>query len=111
MATNVTLPDELARRLEDIARRENRPLAEVIASLLEQYPTPITEEIGEIDDPIIGIFDDDVTDMSTTVRETMAKHGLPDQRGILDIPPLHVDPRHPALTILSREDMYSDDGR
>jgi hypothetical protein len=77
MATNVTLPDELARRLEEIARREQRPLAEVIALLLEQYPT----------------------------EDTM------NQRGILDIPPLQVDPRHPALTILSREDMYGDDGR
>lgn len=33
------------------------------------------------------------------------------QAGILDIPPLHLDPRHPALTILSREEMYGDDGR
>ncbi len=74
MATNVTLPDELVRRLEEIAQRENRPLAEVIASMMEQYT-------------------------------------LTDQHGILEIPPLHVDPRHPALTILSREDMYGDDGR
>lgn len=34
-----------------------------------------------------------------------------DQWGILTIPSLQVDPRHPALTILSREQMYSDDGR
>ncbi len=83
MATNVTLPDELARRLEDIARRENRPLAEVIASMVERYPAPVVEDIQDIDDPIIGIFDDDVTDMSTTVRETMddywrKKYGRPD---------------------------------
>lgn len=32
------------------------------------------------------------------------------QMGILDIPALHVDPRHPALTLLSREEMYGDDG-
>jgi hypothetical protein len=74
MATNVTLPDELARRLEAIARREKRPLADVIASMMEQY-------------------------------------GPIDQHGILEIPPLHIDPRYPALTILSREDMYGDDGR
>jgi hypothetical protein len=74
MATNVTLPDELARRLEEIARREKRPLAEVIASMVEQYTWT-------------------------------------DQHGILEIPSLHLDPRHPALTVLSREDMYGDDGR
>ena len=33
------------------------------------------------------------------------------QSAILDIPPLHVDPRHSALTMLSREDMYGDSGR
>jgi hypothetical protein len=71
MATNVTLPDELARRLEEIARRENRPLAEVIASMVEQYAVPPAEEMDDFVDPIIGIFDDDVTDLSTTVRETM----------------------------------------
>jgi len=29
----------------------------------------------------------------------------------LDIPPLHLPPGHPALTIISREEMYGDDGR
>ena len=29
----------------------------------------------------------------------------------LDIPPLHLPPGHPALTISSREEMYGDDGR
>jgi hypothetical protein len=71
MATNVTLPDELAQRLAEIARREKRPLAEVIASMVERYPVPPAEDIENFVDPIIGIFDDDVTDMSTTVRETM----------------------------------------
>ena len=33
------------------------------------------------------------------------------QLGILDIPSLYVDPGHPALHILSREEMYGDDGR
>jgi hypothetical protein len=71
MAINVTLPDDIARRLEEIARLENRSLAEVVSSLLDQYPVPTDDDVQAIDDPIIGIFDDDVTDMSTTVRETM----------------------------------------
>ncbi len=71
MATDVTLPDELARRLEAIAQQEHRSVAEVLIALLEKYPAPVMEDTGEVDDPIIGIFDDDVTDMSTTVRKTM----------------------------------------
>jgi len=71
MATNVTPPDELARRLEDIAQQEHRSVAEVLAALLKKYPAPVMENTGKVDDPIVGIFDDDVTDMSTTVRETM----------------------------------------
>ncbi len=33
------------------------------------------------------------------------------QAAILDIPSLHLDPRHPALAMPSREEMYGDDGR
>jgi hypothetical protein len=33
------------------------------------------------------------------------------QFSILDIPPLDIDPRHPGLTVLSREEMYGNDGR
>lgn len=52
-----------------------------------------------------------------TVREVLAETKdtqplpRPPQMAILDIPPLHLDPRHPALTIVSRQDMYDDDGR
>lgn len=34
-----------------------------------------------------------------------------DQRAIFDIPSLVVDPNHPALRFLSREELYDDDGR
>ncbi len=33
------------------------------------------------------------------------------QYSILDIPPLELDPGHPALQMLSREDMYGGEGR
>jgi len=33
-----------------------------------------------------------------------------DQRAIFDIPSLVVDPNHPALRFLSREELYDDDG-
>lgn len=73
---NIALPDELAKRLEEIARREKRPVADLIASWIEQEETDTTIE-DAADDPItsiIGIYDDDITDLSTTVRETLQKY-------------------------------------
>ncbi len=52
-----------------------------------------------------------------TVREVLEetkgteRAPRPPQMAIFDIPPLRLDPRHPALTMLSRQDMYDDDGR
>lgn len=69
---NIVLPDHLAQQLEEIARRENRALVEVIENMLQHY-TPIspTDEKAPDWDSIVGIYDDDVTDMSTSVRETL----------------------------------------
>jgi metal-responsive CopG/Arc/MetJ family transcriptional regulator len=71
---NIVLPEELAERLEDIARRENRPVAEVVAAMIERYEAD--EEAPEPHplDAVYGVFDDDVTDMSTAVRETIRKY-------------------------------------
>lgn len=35
--TDFTIPDQLAEKLEDIARRENRPLDKVVEEALQQY--------------------------------------------------------------------------
>ena len=46
------------------------------------------------------------------VHEALAVHKnvtVSDQWGILEIPPLHVEPGHPALSIMSREEMYGDE--
>lgn len=73
---NIVIPDELAEQLEIVARRENRPVAKVIETMLEQYETHIQSEAEEPHplDAFIGIYDDDITDMSTTVRETIQEH-------------------------------------
>ncbi len=73
---NIALPDELAKRLEEIAQREKLPVADLIASWIEQEETDTAIEDAD-DDPItsiIGIYDDDITDLSTTVRETLQKY-------------------------------------
>jgi hypothetical protein len=70
----VELPEHLAKRLQAIAERENRSVNEVVTSLVEEYVAPTTISEDESVDPfdaIDGILDYDVTDMSTTVKETM----------------------------------------
>ncbi|MBA3873576.1 MAG: hypothetical protein H0X30_30965 [Anaerolineae bacterium] len=72
--TSLIIEDELAAQLTEIAADENRPLADVLRSLLELYSalpknsgllTPsmtANEALAAMD----GMFDDDVTDLSTT---------------------------------------------
>ena len=82
---SIVLPDALAQQLEEIAQRENRPLTDVVASMIEQYePKSVSQEESDAAfDAIFGIYDDDVTDMSTSVRETLKdyfekKYGRPE---------------------------------
>jgi len=67
--TQIIIQDELAERLQAIARRENRPVEAVLESLLGHYQdeTALVDPLAAMD----GMFDDDITDLSTTVRETM----------------------------------------
>jgi hypothetical protein len=73
---NIAIPDKLAEQLETVARRENRPVAEVIETMLEQYEPKIPPDAGERHplDAFIGLYDDDITDMSTSVRKTIREH-------------------------------------
>ena len=67
--------EELAERLRAIAQRENRPIENVLSDLLDMYADRSSGEKDDtLADPLnalIGMFDDDITDMSSTVRETM----------------------------------------
>ena len=71
---NLPLPDELVEQIETIAQREQRLVAEVVADMLRQYDvdsqTEANDELHPLD-AFIGIFDDDITDMSTSVRKTI----------------------------------------
>ncbi len=65
----MTIPEPLTQRIEEIAKREGRSVANVLQSMLELYEQQESEH-----DPIedfIGAFHDDVTDMSTTVKQTL----------------------------------------
>ena len=66
---NMTLPDTLTQRLQTIAESEGRTPEAFLQALLDAYEQ---RTIGESAvDEFIGAFDDDVTDLSTTVRETL----------------------------------------
>jgi hypothetical protein len=69
MATLV-LPEQLVHKLQDIARKENRPIEDVVSSMVETYTLAGEDPI----DAIVGVFDDDITDLSATVRETIHEH-------------------------------------
>jgi hypothetical protein len=72
----LVLPEHLVHKLEDIARRENCPIEEVVASMVEKYEPQLPSQKASDDalDAIAGVFDDDITDLSTTVRETLQKY-------------------------------------
>lgn len=75
---NLMIDEELAARLETIATREDRPVQQVLHTLVEQYETTIVpeytaEERAAALERFIGSIPDDITDLSMTVRETMAE--------------------------------------
>ena len=67
--TTLVIPDSLAERLRHVAQQENRPLEDVLASLLDIYARQ-ADAFAAMD----GMFDDDVTDLSTSVRDTMTDY-------------------------------------
>lgn len=63
----IQIHDELlAKRLQELAARENRPLDAVLQTLLDQYLSR-----GAALEEMNGMFNDDISDLSTSVRETL----------------------------------------
>lgn len=74
--TTLTLEDEtLVETLEELAKAENRPLTDLLWQMFKVYTSestsPTPQEREEALRAMAGMFDDDVTDLSETVRETM----------------------------------------
>lgn len=70
--------------------------------------TPITELTVE---ELMMLIQEAVKNAINAQKSPSVDDKPRDQSGILDIPPLSIDPRHPALHILSREEMYENDDR
>ena len=60
--------EQLIQRLQRLAARENRPIEDLLQALLDQYTSRL-DALEAMD----GMFDDDITDLSTSVRETMSR--------------------------------------
>jgi hypothetical protein len=77
----INIPENLAKVIEKAAQRENRWLDELAVSVLEEhFPVDASAASEESNDGVsaldalMGLFDDNVTDMSTTVKETMREY-------------------------------------
>jgi len=66
---DLIIRDDVAEDLRRIAEQENRSIEDVLRSMINSYK-PTSSRRDAIED-FIGVFDDDVTDLSSTVRETM----------------------------------------
>jgi hypothetical protein len=80
--TTLIIEDEIAAKLTEIAADENRPVTAVLESLLELYSSLPKHSQTTIDSmtadealaAMEGMIDDDITDLSTTVRKTMTAY-------------------------------------
>jgi len=72
----MTLSDPLVKRVAELAEREGRTPEEMLQTLIDAYEHSHAVVQQHERDPIedfIGAFDDDVTDLSVTVRETLRR--------------------------------------
>ena len=74
---HISVSEKLAQAIEEVAKRENRPLDDIAGEVLEDHflskLDDESQEPAEDVNPlaaITGILDYDITDMSTTVKES-----------------------------------------
>ena len=63
--TELTIPDDLAERLQAIAKQENRPVSAVLKSLVEQYQT--IDPLAAMD----GMFDDELEEAVIGLKKSL----------------------------------------
>ena len=68
--SDLDIQTDLMDRLRAIAERENRPLDDLVADLLALYDARQMSAVDTLD-AMDGMFEDDITDLSATVRDTM----------------------------------------
>ena len=70
---NISLPDDVAQALTELAQTQQRPIGDVVAEMLNLYKGEDSQQVvsDSAFESVIGVFDDDITDLSTTTRETL----------------------------------------
>lgn len=81
---DLIIDDDLLQRLREIAQKEDRPVEDVLRTMVEKYtPQPSSSEAIQAmiesyqaraaeTDPLeafLGMFDDDITDLSSMTKE------------------------------------------
>ncbi len=74
--STISVSNEVANELEALARLEKRSVSDLIIDMLNQYREKSIqqEDADQAFLAMAGAFDDDLTDLSTSVRETMDRH-------------------------------------
>lgn len=77
--TQITIEGDLADKLTLIAEARNQSVTELLQALLQGFETIewTEEEQRQKDeelDRFVGMLDDDITDLSMTVRETLKRY-------------------------------------
>ena len=65
---DLIIDDDLVQRLREIAEKENRPVGDVLRSMVEKY----TPQLSSADEALLamdGMFDDDITDLSSMTKD------------------------------------------
>ncbi|MBZ0288523.1 MAG: hypothetical protein K8I30_12980 [Anaerolineae bacterium] len=77
----IHISEKVARAIEEVAKRENRPVDDVAGDVLEEHFLPQTSDAPEKKeegvsalDALMGLFDDDITDMSSNVKEHLREY-------------------------------------
>jgi hypothetical protein len=70
----IIIDNKLAERLKAIADDEKRAVDDVLTDLLQLYEHQTKNAQIDPLDAMQGAFDDDVNDLSTSVRETMTDY-------------------------------------
>jgi hypothetical protein len=68
------IDEELAKKLRLLAEREQRPVEDVLRTMVDRYEPKPTPEQNAALEAMAGMLDEDITDLSTTVRETMKEY-------------------------------------
>jgi hypothetical protein len=74
----LNLRTELVQRLETLAAQKNQSVEALIETMLDERQ-PLESKRRNPLEAIVGILDTEETDLSETVRETLAKHIHPEQ--------------------------------